>query len=47
MSHITHITQSESSIRMFCVGKPISFIEDWNKFPNDSDGKKKRKKKNQ
>lgn len=40
MNSITHITQSESSTRIFCVGKPSFFIEDWNKLLNNIDSKK-------
>ncbi len=40
MNQITHITQTESSTRIFCLGKPSFFIEDWNKSLNNIDSEK-------
>jgi hypothetical protein len=39
MNQITHITQTESSTRIFFTGKLSFLIEDWNKSLNNFENK--------
>lgn len=43
MSEITRITKTKASIRVFCLGKPAFFIEDWNRSLNNTDKEKIKK----